>query len=68
MLYYERVKRLCEREGISMIALEAELGMPRGSIDKMKTSEPSFAKMCKFADRFGVSLDYFREEGKDGTV
>ena len=62
MVYYERVKKLCEEKGITMIALESELGMARGSIDKMKTSEPSYAKMCRFADYFGVSLDYFRKE------
>lgn len=62
MFYYERIRDLCSDRGITMISVEEALGMSRGTINKMKTSEPSFARMCDIADYFGVSLDYFRKE------
>lgn len=58
-ILYERIKSLCRRKGVTISQLESELGFGSSSIKKWeKTSSPSFDKIKKVADYFGVSTDY----------
>lgn len=65
MNIFEKVKSLCERERISVKALERELGFSNGSISKMKTGSPSAKRLQAIADFFGVSVDYLLSENPD---
>lgn len=56
---YQRVKTLCERNGISISKLENELGFGNASIKKWAgASSPSVDKIMKVATYFDVSIDY----------
>ncbi len=57
MSVYERIEELRRKAGISQGKLERELGFSNGSISKWKNSTPSYARLEKLADFFGVSLD-----------
>ena len=54
----ERFKELCKKNGISMKALEKELGLGIGYISKLGKSTPNAKYLQKIADRFGVTTDY----------
>lgn len=55
-----RIKELCKKRGISMNALETELGFARGYLSKLGAggSAPNVLKIQKIADYFDVSVDY----------
>lgn len=65
----EKILKLCKAKGISMTALEKELGFGRATISKWKNADPSAIKLKKVADYFGVSVDYLisGEEEEDRT-
>ena len=54
----ERIKELCKKNGISMNALEKELGLGIGYISKLGKSTPNAKYLQKIADRFSVTTDY----------
>jgi transcriptional regulator with XRE-family HTH domain len=56
---YDRIKELCDKNGIAVTALETQLGFGRGSIGKMRTAKSVSAdRVKKIADYFGVPIDY----------
>lgn len=56
---YQRIRTLCERDGISISKLESELGFGNSSIKKWeRISSPSVDKIIKIAGYFDVSVDY----------
>lgn len=56
---YNRIKSLCQKNGITITQLESTLGFGSSSIKKWeKTSSPSVDKIMKVASYFNVSLDY----------
>ena len=57
---FERIKALCERDGISVTKLEQTLGFSSNSIGKWGKSgvSPSSDKIAKIATYFEVSADY----------
>lgn len=58
-ILYQRIKGLCERNGISITKLESELGFGNSSIKKWeRMSSPSVDKIIKVATYFDVSVDY----------
>lgn len=64
---YEVVKNLCDKNGIPVTVLESKLGFGRGSIGKMRSSQPSIERIQKIADFFGVSVEYLMgEKEKEG--
>lgn len=65
---YDRIKDLCDRNGIAVTALEAQLGFGRGSIGKMRSAKSvSAERVRKIADYFGVSTEYLLTgENADG--
>lgn len=60
-----RIKELCRQKGISMNALESDLGFGKGYISKLGKSTPNVLKIQKIADYFDVTVDYLMtgEEG-----
>lgn len=57
-MVYKKVAALCKENGISVGALEKELGFGNATIRAWATSDPGASKLKKVADRFGVTVDY----------
>lgn len=62
MALYDNVKKICSEQGISICALEREVGIGNGTISRWNESNPTVDKLKKVADYFGVSMDYFLKE------
>lgn len=60
-MFYDRIKELCVKRGISIYKLEKDLGFSSCSICKWKTSIPSIDKVQKVANYFGVTIDCLLE-------
>ena len=58
MTLRDRIKELCEKNGVSMNKLESDCGFGRGYISKLEKSAPNSQKLQKIADYFNISLDY----------
>lgn len=66
MTFYERVKGLCEQQGISVTKLICDLGFSKsaGTTWKASSNMPRPSTIKKVADYFGMTID----ELKDGIV
>lgn len=53
----ERIKELCDKNGISMNKLEKECGFARGYISKLGKTTPNSSNLQRIADYFQISLD-----------
>lgn len=62
MSKYERIKELCKDRGVTITGLEKELGFARGSLSKIDKNKPSYERLEKLANYFGVPIEYFSEE------
>ena len=62
MSKYERIKELCKDRGVTITGLEKELGFARGSLSKIDKNKPSYERLGKLANYFGVPIEYFSEE------
>ena len=58
---YDKIKRLCKEKGVSVSAVERELGFARGSLCKIDKNKPSGDRITKLANYFGKPLDFFVE-------
>lgn len=58
MTLVERIKELCLNKDTTLIGLERELGLGRGTIRNWDEKIPSVDKLGKVADYFNVSTDY----------
>lgn len=58
MTLKDRVKELAKNRGISLPALEAELGFGNSTIVKWDKSIPNAEKLNAVAQYFGVTMDY----------
>ena len=58
MTLKDRVKNLAQERGISLPALEAELGFGNSTIVKWDKSTPNADKLNAVAKYFGVSMDF----------
>ena len=54
----EKIRELCEKNGISFFRLEKELHLGNGTIRAWDQNRPSIDKVDAVADYFGVSVDY----------
>lgn len=52
------IKELCRSKGLSVSALEKELGFSNKAIYRWDENSPSVEKVKSVADYFGVSIDY----------
>lgn len=57
MTTYDIIKELCEAEGISVSALEKEMGYSNSSLAKSKTL--SSERVFELSKRFGKPMEYF---------
>ena len=55
---FDRIKRLADKQGKSIVDVEADLGFSKNYLYKWKKSVPSSDKLAKVADYFNVSTDY----------
>jgi len=58
MTAFDRVKKLCDEQKISIVELEERLGFGRNSLYGWKKKVPNGANLSKVADYFNVSVDY----------
>lgn len=67
MTVFERIENLRKSQNISQGKLEKELGFSNGSISKWRNSTPTYDRLQKVADYFGVSIEYLMtgEEKED---
>lgn len=66
-MFFDILKQLCDRRGISPYKACTDIGLNRSAVMKWKNgSTPNGATAAKLADYFGVSTDYLL--GKSGTV
>lgn len=54
----KKIKALCQQSGISIAALEKNIGLGNGTISKWETSSPQVDKLLKVANFFNVSVEY----------
>ena len=66
---YKKIKILCKEKGISVHALEREIGLGGGTISRWQYSNPGFETVQKVANYFGVSIDFLSgiEKDKENT-
>lgn len=57
-MLFERIYNLCQLNQISIFDLENKVGFYHGAILRWKTNSPSYDKVIKVANYFGVSMDY----------
>jgi len=57
MSLVERIQGLCSKNNTTLIGLEREIGLGRGTIRNWDTNSPSIDKVQKVADFFDVSID-----------
>lgn len=58
MSLVERIQNLCSSKDTTLIGLEREIGLGRGTIRNWDKSSPSVDKLQKVADYFKVSTEY----------
>lgn len=69
MTLKDRVKTLAQERGISLPALESELGFGNSTIVKWDKSTPNADKLNAVAKYFGVTMDYLLNgEGEDSML
>ncbi len=64
---FERLKKLCDEQGISVNTLEERIEIGRNSLYSWKNNIPKGTNLIKVADYFNVSTDYLlgRTEEKE---
>lgn len=58
MTAFDRLKLLCEKQGISVNDLEEKIGIGKNSLYSWKKNIPKGTNLLKVADYFNVSTDY----------
>lgn len=59
---YDKIKELCKEKRISVLKMETEIGFNNGTVNKWNKHKPSYDKVQKVADYFGVSVEYILGE------
>lgn len=58
----KNIKALCEREGVTVKALEEICNLGNGTIRRWNRSAPSVDKVLRVASFFGVTIDELLKE------
>lgn len=56
-MVFERIKALCEANGMTIKGLEVELGFGNGTIRNWKSGTPTVQKIVAVANFFSVTVD-----------
>ena len=54
---YEKIQKLCAKQGTTVKELERKVGFGNGTISKWKESVPSVLNLKKVADELGTTID-----------
>ncbi|EFM33988.1 helix-turn-helix domain-containing protein [Streptococcus pyogenes] len=65
---FEKIKELCQKQGISLNQLEERLGFSTNYIYSMKRGNPKTENLQKIADYFNVSTDYLLGRTNNPTI
>lgn len=57
MAIYDNIKAICKEKKIAVSRMEADLELPRSSIRKWNTNEPSVSRVKKVANYLGVDIE-----------
>lgn len=58
MTAFDRLKELCDTQGISINKLEEKIGLGKNTLYSWKKNTPKGSNLIKVADYFNVSTDY----------
>lgn len=58
MTAFDRLKELCDAQGISVNKLEEKIGLSKNTLYSWKKNTPKGSNLIKVADYFNVSTDY----------
>jgi transcriptional regulator with XRE-family HTH domain len=58
MTAFDRLKKLCDEQGISVNKLEERIGLGKNTLYSWKKKIPTGSNLTKVADYFDVSVDY----------
>ena len=64
-MIFENVKRLADEKGMSIRAIENQVGLANGTIGKWREREPSVINLNKVAQVLEVTIDELIEERTD---
>lgn len=67
MNLYEKIKKMCNEEGISIAHLERETGISNGQIKRWAKSSPSVENLKKVANYFNVSLEFLADDSTEAS-
>lgn len=68
MTRYERIKKLCKKNGYTITGLEKKLGFARGSLCKINTSQPSAEKLLLIAEALKTTPDFIMSGDNDDPI
>lgn len=57
MVLFDNIKKLCEKNGVSVWKLEKDLGFSNRSISKWNETDPGIRKVQKVANYLGVAIE-----------
>lgn len=58
MTAFDRLKKLCDEQGISVNKLEERIGLGKNTLYSWKKKVPTGSNLTRVADYFDVSVDY----------
>ena len=61
-MIYENIKRRCKEKGISLSALEKQVGLGNGAVGKWASMNPRVDLLKRVADYFGCTVDDLLKE------
>lgn len=68
MTVFERIKKLSNKNKISLLQLNDRAGLGKNAIYKWKTQNPSTENLRKVANVLGVSVDYLLDNTNDNST
>lgn len=64
-MIYKNVKRVAEKQKMSICKLEKEAGLPNGTIGKWRKANPTVANLKAVADVLGTTVDELLRDNND---
>lgn len=62
---YERIKDIVQQKGISITALEQDLGYSQGNLGRMMKKDPKISRVQEVADYLGVTVSMLLDEDNE---